>query len=63
MDANLEIMRMRKEIVEVINQHNMPIAITTLLLKDILSEAQLQCDHALEVAIREEKEDSNENEE
>lgn len=58
MNANLEIMRMKKEIIETINTHNMPIAVTTLVLKEVLSEAQTQLDIALSNAIAKEKEEA-----
>ena len=57
MDANLEIMRMKKEIIESINQHQMPIAVIVLILKEILSEAQLQLNDILSNEIAKEKEE------
>ena len=63
MDANLEIMRMKKEIIEAINKHKMPIAITVLLLKEILAETETQLDSALYDAIAKEKEEERKKEE
>lgn len=57
MDANLEIMRMKKEIIESINQHQMPVVVTVLVLKEILSEAQSQLNDVLEKGIAKEKEE------
>lgn len=57
MDANLEIMRMKKEIIDSINQHHMPVAVTVLVLKEILSEAQSQLNDILSNEIAKEKEE------
>ena len=63
MDANLEITRMRQEIIESINQHSMPIAVVVLLLKEILAEAQVQLNSALSDAVKKEKEEKEERDE
>ena len=55
MDANLEIMRMKKEIIETINSHQMPVVVTVLVLKEILSEAQAQLNNILSEEIEKEK--------
>lgn len=57
MDANLEIMRMKQEIIESINQHQMPVVVTVLLLKEILTEAQSQLNGILNDAVEKEKEE------
>lgn len=55
MDANLEIMRMKQEIIESINQHHMPVVVTVLILKEILAEAQTQLNNILSEEIKKEK--------
>lgn len=61
MDANLEIAQMRQDVVESINKHHMPVAVTVLLLQNLLVEAQEQYNKALEAALNDtrKKEDGN----